>query len=406
MKLEIKRQDFLKALQTTEKIAAVKAIEDLENSIKLNANYDGVTIEATDLKTTVKSKVNPESVNLIEPGTAVLPLAILGGMLKKSKCDTAAIEVKDMKGTLIAEGSKTKFPVVPAENFPNVPESSGAESICEITSIELSRIITEGISASSQPQDFPKYMGSCLLRTTENSLKAVSTDGKRLAVSEKFCNVNRQEDILLPTTAVRELARQLAAYGDEKVRILSDNSTAWFALENIEFSIRRIEANFPEYERILGDETSTALNISCDNLMSAVDRVDIIAKTTTGHIMVLDLNPESSLRITARSPVFGVAAEYLEAGITGSKMKVGYNATFFIDGLKALGDGDIIIEFSSDEGQTRMKRVDDSSFLYMLMPTRLSHQDIADDELNDSDSDSDSDETQAQNNTSEGEPEF
>ena len=53
-----------------------------------------------------------------------------------------------------------------------------------------------------------------------------------------------------------------------------------------------------------------------------------------------------------------------------------------------------------------MKRVDDSSFLYMLMPTRLSHQDIADDELNDSDSDSDSDETQAQNNTSEGEPEF
>ncbi|MBQ7666157.1 MAG: DNA polymerase III subunit beta, partial [Synergistaceae bacterium] len=91
MKLEIKRQDFLKALQTTEKIAAVKAIEDLENSIKLNANYDGVTIEATDLKTTVKSKVNPESVNLIEPGTAVLPLAILGGMLKKSKCDTAAI---------------------------------------------------------------------------------------------------------------------------------------------------------------------------------------------------------------------------------------------------------------------------------------------------------------------------
>ena len=87
-------------------------------------------------------------------------------------------------------------------------------------------------------------------------------------------------------------------------------------------------------------------------------------------------------------------------------MKVGYNATFFIDGLKALGDGDIVIEFSSDEGQTRMKRVDDSSFLYMLMPTRLSHQDIADDELNDSDSDSDSDETQAQNNTSEGEPEF
>ena len=228
MKLEIKRQDFLKALQTAEKIAASKAIAEFVSSVKINAGDDGqVTIEATDLKTTVKSKVSSEGVSVIESGTGLLPLTVLGGMLKKYKCDTAMIEVKDTKGVLIAEGSKTKFPTVPVDMFPNVPESAGAEAVCEISASDLSRIITEGAVASSQPQDFPKYLGTCLLRTEEGRLKAVSTDGKRLSVSEVICNVSRDEDVLLPSGAVKELARQMASYENENVRILSDGSTVW-----------------------------------------------------------------------------------------------------------------------------------------------------------------------------------
>ena len=404
MKLELQRQDFLKALQTTEKIAASKAIAEFVSSVKLNAGDNGeVTIEATDLKTTVKCKAG--GVNVIEPGTAVLPVAVLGGMLKKYKCDTAIIEVKDTKGVLIAEGSKSKFPTVPLGEFPNMPESAGAEAMCEIASSELSRIITEGSVASSQPQEFPKYMGACLLRTEEGKLKVVSTDGKRLSVSEVICNVSRDEDALLPSGAVKDIARQLAAY-DENVKILSDSSTVWFELESVEFSIRKIEAAFPDYERILSNETNTALNIPCDKLASAVERVDIIAKTTIPHIMVMNMKPEGELRLTARSPEFGVAGEFLEAEITGNPLQIGFNSAFFLDGLKAVGNGDIVIEFSNSEGQTRMKRKDDETFLYMLMPSRLSQQDIVDDELNDNDSDSDSYGTETNNEIPEGEVNF
>ena len=410
MKLEIKRQDFLKALQTAEKIAASKAIAEFVSSVKINAGDDGqVTIEATDLKTTVKSKVSSEGVSVIESGTGLLPLTVLGGMLKKYKCDTAMIEVKDTKGVLIAEGSKTKFPTVPVDMFPNVPESAGAEAVCEISASDLSRIITEGAVASSQPQDFPKYLGTCLLRTEEGRLKAVSTDGKRLSVSEVICNVSRDEDVLLPSGAVKELARQMASYENENVRILSDGSTVWFALENVEFSIRKIDANFPDYKRILSNETNTTLNIPCDKLMSAVERVDIIAKTTIPHVMVMDMNPEGKLKLTARSPEFGVAGEYLEAEITGNPLQIGFNSAFFLDGLKSVGSGDVIIEFSSNEGQTRMKRKDDDTFLYMLMPSRLSQQDLADDELDDSDSYSGStgdDNAEMHNDMPEGEPIF
>ncbi len=379
LKLEIQRQDFLKAWQTAEKTALSRTMADIVNCIKINATPDGkVTLEATDIKTSVKCTAN--GVNVIEPGAALLPVAILGGILKKSTCDIFTLEVGDTKGMINSEGSKTKFPVIPLENFPNIPESDGADTICEILSTELSRIITEGSIASSQPQDFPKYIGTCLLRTSEHSLKVVSTDGKRLSISEVFCSVHKEDDVLLPASALKDLAKQLGSY-EENVTILADGSTAWFSLENVEFSIRRVDAAFPSYERILNNEIYTELNIQCDKLMYAAERVDVIAKTSISRIMVIDMKPDNQLRITARSNEYGITGEALEAEISGNPLQIGFNSGYFIDGLRALGQRDIVIEFSGKEEQTRMTRKDDSSFLYMLMPARLTNQDIIFDEL-------------------------
>ncbi|MBR0250584.1 MAG: DNA polymerase III subunit beta [Synergistaceae bacterium] len=385
MKLEIKRQDFLKAWQTAEKIAVSKAITDIVNSIRINAvNDENVTLEATDLKTSVKCKAKGAAV--IEPGTAVVPVLLLGGMLKKLKCETLTIEVNDTRGMLFAEGSKSRFPVVPLEAFPKIPESTGAEAVCEINAKKLSDTITEGGSASSQPQDFPKYLGACLMSIADGALKIVSTDGKRLAVSKAMCeNVFRQEDILLPSNPLKELAKQLS--GDSNVKIISDGTIAWFALEDTEFSIRRIDASFPDYQRILNSNVAAKLQMSCEDLISVVERVDIVARTTIPHIMVMDMNPDGNMRIYARSPE-GVARESLKADITGGAMQVGFNAAFFLEGLKALGSGDIVIEFSGTEEQTRMMRNDSDDFLYMLMPSRLSPMDIIDDELDDNDDNS------------------
>ena len=57
-------------------------------------------------------------------------------------------------------------------------------------------------------------------------------------------------------------------------------------------------------------------------------------------------------------------------------MQIGFNAAYFLDGLKAADSDSITIEFSSDEGQTRILKDEGADFLYMLMPIRLTPQDI------------------------------
>lgn len=401
MKLEIQRQDFMKAWQTAEKVVASKSMLDIMSCIRIDAQEDGqVILEATDLKTSVRYKAG--GVTIIEKGEAVLPAAILGNMFRKLSSDTFTLEVNDKRGILDAGRSRMKFPVVPAAEFPHIPSSSGAESICEIPSGDLKRMINEGGSASSVPQDFPKYIGACLLRTTDNTLKIVSTDGKRLAVSERFCTVSRKnEDAMLPSASLKDLAKQLP--DTENVSIFSDGPVVWFSISDVEFSIRKIEASFPEYERILSNEIYTKLNISCSELITVLERIDIVAKTTLSHIMVMDMKPEHQLNITSSSPEQGIARESLETEISGNPLQIGFNTGYFLEGLKALGTGDIEIEFSGYEGQTRMTRKDDSSFLYMLMPSRLSPQDFIDEELDDNSQTQDQDQNQDQEESHEEE---
>ena len=389
MKLEIERSEFLKAWSLAEKTANTKTAKESTSGIFINAEsqfeQSFVTLEATDLKTSVKCTA--KGVNVIEGGTSVLPVAVLGSLLKKIKSDKITIEVNNERGFLIAGKSKTRFTIIPVSEFPGIPKSDSADEICEVFNADFIKLINEGSSASSAPADFPKYLGTCLLRTNENYIKAVSTDGKRLSLSQVLCSVQKSEDLLLPAQALKDLAKNIPSSSDAKVKILSDGSTTWFKLDDVEFSIRRIESPFPAYERILNSEVRTTLRIDCDEFNSALDRIDVIARTTPAHIAAITLNPQGDLRITARAPELGASSEVIDsndAKIDGSYMVIGFNVGYLQDGLKAMGECDVLIEFSDVEGQARLLRNDSEDFLYMLMPARLSPQDLmTDDEITD-----------------------
>ena len=306
----------------------------------------------------------------------MIPAAIFGAVLKKLDADDLVLEVNSERGFLNAGSNKMRFAVIPPETFPNISGSSEGENVCELPAPLLAKLIAEGSSAASQPQDFPKYLGTCLLRTSEGVLMAVSTDGKRLSLSKTPCAASKDTDILLPAQALKDFGRNIASLGaEDTVRILSDGSSAWFVLEDAEYSIRIIDSAFPKFERILNADRHTTLRINSKDLYAILERIDIIAKTTPAHIMAMALQPNGEMRITARAPELGTASETVAANIEGGYLQVGFNVGYFMDGLKALGSEQAAIEFSGEEGQTRMKREGSDDFLYMLMPARLSTQD-------------------------------
>ena len=375
MKLEIERQDFLKAWQNAEKLSDAKSAKEAIAGVLITAKDDNsVILEATDLKTSIRCTA--KGANVLEPGQAVIPAALFGGILRKLDADDLVLEVNSTRGLLNAGANKMRFSVITPETFPKISGSEEGEFVCEISAVILAKLIAEGSSAASQPQDFPKYLGTCLLRTSEGKLSAVATDGKRLSLSKSICEIARDCDMLLPAPALKELGKTLASCNEEEnVKIIANDSTVWFVLPNAEYSVRSVDAAFPKFERILNNDIHTLLQVNSKDLYSVLERIDIIAKTTPAHIMAMALNTNGEMRVTARAPELGTASETFTANIDGGYLQLGFNVGYFMDGLKALGNEQAVIEFSGEEGQTRMKREGSDDFLYMLMPARLSTQD-------------------------------
>jgi DNA polymerase-3 subunit beta len=379
MKLQIERSSFMKSWQIAERATSTKStINSLAGIFcRANKNSSQVTLEATDLKTSVKCTAS--GVVVEEEGDIVFPIKVVGELFKKTPTATFSVHInKEGRGTLIAGRNRYRFTTYSPEEFPNLPSSESADLFCDIKVSELVRILTEGTVAGSVGEEFPKYLGSALVQLKQGEVRVVSTDGRRLSLSK--CVVEEygeDSEMLLPLTGLKELLRIASNSGDDvSVRIMIDNSLAYFQMDGIEFSIRRVESSFPNYEKILNPQTTSGMQLSRSDLISALERVDVVVRDFS-RMVLMKMSPDGDLTLSGRAPEIGEAREILDALIDGEPLVRAFNVGYLIDGLKAFQGERVHLTFNGPEGQMTMLRPNQDDFLYMLMPIKLTESDIS-----------------------------
>ena len=374
MKIKVNRQELLRSWQIAMKYVASQTPNVELTGIRMIAKADDtLTLEATDMKRAVKRAV----ICLVDaPGEALLNAAMLGDMLKKSSAEWLTLETTEKRGTLTTEFSRMRFTIIPSASYPQLPSSQDAEEICEIDEADFVRLVVEGGNASSRPSEFPKYMGTCLLRSGDGKLIVVSTDGRRLSLSQSQCDVKMDMDLVVPASSLKDLVKDLTCKGTLQVKV--DGAMMWFIVKGAEYSIRLIDTTFPKYEKILKDEYVSKLRVNRNALIGALERIAVIANNTENRIMAMQLG--SDLKLRARAAGLGTAQETISGvQLEGANLLIGFNVNFLLEGLKAISTEDVLMEFSGDGEQVRIYNSDVRDFLYMLMPVKLSSQDISDD---------------------------
>jgi DNA polymerase-3 subunit beta len=387
MKIDISRPEFLKAWQVAERASGTKSTISSLAGVLVTVEGERVRLSATDLRTSVCCSA--EGVRASQDGSAVFPVKLLGELFKKASSDVFSVEIKEEKGVFAAGRNKTRFMTWPVGDFPRLPKSDGAEKLCDVSAFEFSRILAEGSVASSPTDDFPKYLGACLLQLKDRALRVISTDGHRLSLSRCVCEEEGEADLLIPIAPLRELQRLLGAFANVKpaagggtdtlVRILYDGSMVWFQMEGIEFSVRRVESSFPNYEKILNPDSTTTALVKRTDLLSVLERIDIVVRSHT-RLVVLRLSPGGNIRFSGKAPEMGTTVEELDAVIDGEPLKAGFNVGFLQDGLKSLASERVRMNLNGEAGQMILRHESTDDFLYMLMPVRIAPQDLIDEE--------------------------
>ncbi|NIL93988.1 MAG: DNA polymerase III subunit beta [Woeseiaceae bacterium] len=364
MKFSAARDVLLKPLQAVIGVVERRQTMPILSNVLLVVKGNELAVTATDLEVELvaQTEVNVEADGEITVSGRKL-LDICRALPEGSELD---VSLSGEKVSLRSGRSKFSLATLPAAEFPSVEDIKAGQTI-RVDQDVLGRLI-EKTHFSMAQQDVRYYLNGMLLETGGKHLRAVATDGHRLALCEADVGGSLDEQqVIVPRKGVLELQRLLGSDGSVDLE-LGPNHVR-IQLQGIRFTSKLIDGRFPEYERVIPQDSSNELTADREALRGALQRTAILSNEKYRGIRLIIR--DSGVVMQAHNPEQEEAEEELEVEYSGEDIEIGFNVNYLLDALGAV-DGDEV-KMSVLDGNSscliRQPGSDDSKFV--VMPMRL-----------------------------------
>lgn len=370
MKLKADRTILLKALAHIQSVAEKRNTIPILANVLIQVENGKLTLTATDMEIAVVEAVEAE---LIENGSVTAPASVLYEIVRKLP-DEAQIELSQSSNTmplaLQAGRYATSLNVLNVDEFPSMTAGELPHHF-SIATDTLRKLIEQTRFAIST-EETRYYLNGIYLHIAEGKLRAVATDGHRLARVETEAPKGGESipGIIIPRKTIYELYKLLEEAGDT-VEILLSDTRIQFNVGNVTLTSKLIDGTFPEYERVIPKGNDKVLRVGKQDFANAVARVAAISQERSRPVkLALDQN---SLTLSASSVDQGTAKEELDetqVEYQSSPLEIGFQARYLNDITDQI-DNQVEFVFADNAAPTIVRDVDDPSALYVLMPMRV-----------------------------------
>ncbi len=378
LEITVSRAELLRELTAAQTVVERKTtIPILSNFLfEATANEDGsgrLTITATDLDQSLKTSC---AARVKKPGACTIPARKLYDYIRLLPEGDISIKLMDNHWVQIRAGrSNTKMVGMARANFPQVPEFPQGLGY-KIAAGSLRNMIAKVIFAISNEESRYTLNGALLVLKAE-SMAMVATDGHRLAHIEKLGEnlegLSGEKKTLIPRKALAELNGLLSNTDAEQIEFADDEQTLFFRIGGRVLTSRKLTGQFPNYEAVLPRDNNKFVIVRSEDLMSSIQRVAQFADERSGAIRIrLEQN---ELKLSAQSTDSGESEDIIETPYSYDPLVVGFNSSYLIDFLKAVGEsGEVRMEFKDAQSAGQMRPEDtneDVRYRYILMPMRI-----------------------------------
>ena len=366
MKLSTSRESLLKPLQAVIGVVERRQTMPVLANVLLQANDNILAITATDLEVELVATNEVDTVDV--PGDITVPGRKLLDICRALP-DGAAVKMSLKGDRLSVQSGRSKFVLstLPAAEFP-VVEDIDAERTLTISQADLSQLLDKTHFAMAQ-QDVRYYLNGLLLETGGGKLRAVATDGHRLALSDIALAEAEGEltQVIVPRKGVLELQRLLD--GDEDVQIAFGSNHIRVDVGSIRFTSKLIDGRFPDYDRVIPATKSNVVSASRDTLRHGLQRAAILSNEKYRGVR-LEFN-NGSIRILANNPDQEEAEDEVEVDYSGEQMEIGFNVNYLLDALAAVNNDTVEVGLVDPSSSCVVRAPGDEASLYVVMPMRL-----------------------------------
>jgi DNA polymerase-3 subunit beta len=365
MKLSAARDVLLKPLQAVIGVVERRQTMPILSNVLLVAKNGELAITATDLEVELvaRAEVNVEADGEITVSGRKL-LDICRALPEGADIN---VSVSGEKAVVRSGRSKFSLATLPAAEFPTVEDIKAGQTI-EIDQPTLGRLI-EKTHFSMAQQDVRYYLNGMLLETGGTHLRAVATDGHRLALCEaelEGASLDEQQ-VIVPRKGVLELQRLMS--GEGKVNLELGPNHVRIELEGIRFTSKLIDGRFPEYERVIPAESSNELTADRAAFKGALQRTAILSNEKYRGIRLVI--QDSGVVMQAHNPEQEEAEEELEVEYGGEDIEIGFNVNYLLDALGAVNGDSVTLSVMDSNSSCLIRQPGTEDCKFVVMPMRL-----------------------------------
>ena len=366
MKFQIDKETLLNPLQQI--IGAVEKRQTMPalSNVLLRASENSLTLTATDLEIELVSQI---AMVIDEIGEITVPARKLLDICK-SLPNEANINftVKDNKALVQSGRSRFSLATLPANDFPALDAINSVYEF-EITQTTLRDIIDKTAFSMAQ-QDVRYYLNGLMLEVSSNNLRAVATDGHRLAYCEKetSADISDIKQVILPRKGVLELVRLLSD-SDETAKITLGSNHLQVEFNELRLTSKLIDGRFPDYNRVMPADCGNIIKADRDQLRQALIRASILSNEKyRGIRLILEKN---LIKLQAQNPDQEEADVELEVDYDGDEIEIGFNVNYMLDVLNVCNSDMVQAALRDSNSSFLITYPDQEDCKYVIMPMRL-----------------------------------
>lgn len=327
---------FSAALGKVARAAARRSYVEILNGVRLHADGSTLTLSCTDLD--VRLLVQLEA-DVKQAGTLVVSdVKRFAAAVKGYAGEVVLAETNRL--TVTCGSSLITCDILPSDDWPMAPELA---DVPLVATMSLSTLLGTyaGVEHAVSGDDSRPVLTGCHFRLEGDSLRLSATDSYRLAVETcSVWNPGEGRELIIPGRAIGMLGKVVKDLkGEHVLTIRASAKHAFFSLGSLLLTVRVIEGQFPDVDRLRPPAEGFAGFWAPDvaATVAALGRLDKAAEARNNPVRVT-LGDCRADHVTALE--LGGGLETVSAEYNGDPMTAGYNAGFLRDAFASFGSCD------------------------------------------------------------------
>jgi len=367
MHFACERDVLLKEIAIAQEIISSRNTLSILSNVLLSCQDNLLIIKATDLKVSFQTQIEVE--NKASGSITVFCDKLLGIIRSLPEGEVEIKLEDDLMVSIRPVFQKIDFNLksVPSDKYPELKEIPD-ESYFEVPQSDFLDMISKTLFAVSSDET-RYFMNGVYLEKTDSELIMVATDGRRLSyVSKKIDgSVPDFNGVIIPPKILHLIKKLAPGEGNLSLAVGDNNLFVRFNQHRVSSNL--IDAQFPNYKRVIPEKQEHRLVVERDSLQAALRRVSLLVEEKSRRIQ-LGIEP-SNLVVNSSEGEIGSAREEVSCEYDGPAMTIAANYLYLLDPLREAAEERIGLEFTEPDKAITLRPFPEKDYFHIVMPMQV-----------------------------------